>query len=366
MIRCFYIVFALLALTSCRVETGINSFSVDVDSELRKDVSFFDWFQCVRVIPLDEYCIVGNGQYSEPQYLSVSDDKIFILDDKTYNVYSFNLDGSFDKVISRRGRGAGEYSLAYAVRSSDCGNNITVLDPRGSLYFYSDEFVVKTEIKGIRAMHNFENAKGKSILFSSTEKPNLWMLKDGVPRSLNYISKIPLKGQFNAPNPFIKKGDELYYYEAFSGDIYNIDLQKETIDLMYSWDFGIHTSVMSNLSESGVDFFDYLKGESFDKVYPFLSIVMIGDCIFSDVLFQNEEYNLFYNIASRKCAFFKEFKEGVRFKTCQVKGDKLYLLVESDMVSKYVNDSILISNSGKPLDQISKRDNCVLLEYRTR
>lgn len=356
------IILGLTVFLSCNMNHPSPCLNVDIDCRLEEGTSFFDWFQNVRAVPLDKDLIISNGKFSEPQYYDISDSTLYILDVRSNNTYSFDLNGKYKKTIAKRGRGAGEYTLAYAIRISQSGKCVKVLDPRGSIYSYSESFEGSEQIEGLRAVHNFIEVGKKTVLFSSAEEPYLWILEDGISRPVRYDSTFPLKGQFNAPDPFIScQDDRLYYFEAFSGNIFELDFENDCAEPVYSWDFGKHNSEVVDMSDSTIDFFDYLKGESFEKVFPFLNMVMAGDCIFANVLFHNEEYSLFYNLSTKESAFFKKFKEGIEMKVSLYKNGRLYAIIEPEFLDNYVNDSIF--NNPEQLTFLKNWHNGILLEY---
>ena len=163
------IVSIIFSISAC-TNDGSIVLSLNIDAPECRNKSFCDYFSKVEIIPLEDSVILSNHQFSEPQYFAVTDESFFVLDERTNSVFRFDSAGRFIEETSRRGRGPGEYSLAYAIRTDEGSNTLRVLDPRGSVYYYditaSSRFVSSEEIDGVLAVQNFVQAGEKVILYN--------------------------------------------------------------------------------------------------------------------------------------------------------------------------------------------------------
>lgn len=311
------VVLMILSTSACNNDDAVV-LSVNADESEFQGQSLYDYFSKVEIIPLEDSVILSNHQFSEPQYFAVTDESFFVLDERTNSVFRFDSAGRFMEETSRRGRGPGEYSLAYAIRADEGSNTLRVLDPRGSVYYYditaSSRFVSSEEIDGVLAVQNFVQAREKVILFSSSEDRHLRVWDGKKLTDIPYRSGIPLKGQYNAADPVVCDNGNYFYYEGYSGNIYSLSEDLKTISLSYTWDFGRHTLISDKIKDPNYDFLTMLKNDMFDIVFPFTNLQVIDSVIWATVIYHNQEHSLIYDLKTGKYSFFRLFSEGVRFK----------------------------------------------------
>ena len=313
-----FLCYCVLLLTIIACDYSVDKsivLKVDVTTASSNIYSFFDFFERVDLIPIDNVYLISNGQFSEPQYFSVWENGFIILDEKNGGLYSFDKNGRFQKRLSERGRANNEYTLAYGIQTNNQTGTTTVLDPRCNLYRYQvdGEFIGKERIEGIIAVHNFIEKNGTSILFTASEKENLHLWNEGELITIDYNPAISPKGRFNAPYPFIEHNGVIYYYEGLTGSIYELNLSSALAEKRYSWDFGKHNIKISRLKESDNDFLTSLSGDFYNCVYPFLNLLWIRDVFIAGVLFHNTEHVLFYNTKNGASYLISQFKEGIKF-----------------------------------------------------
>ena len=361
------IVSIIFSISAC-TNDGSIVLSLNIDAPECRNKSFCDYFSKVEIIPLEDSVILSNYQFSEPQYFAVTDESFFVLDERTNSVFRFDSAGRFIEETSRRGRGPGEYSLAYAIRTDEGSNTLRVLDPRGSVYYYditaSSRFVSSEEIDGVLAVQNFVQAGEEVILFSSSEDRHLRVWDGKKLTDIPYRSEIPLKGQYNAADPVICDNGNYFYYEGYSGNIYSLSDDLKTISLSYIWDFGRHTLNSDKIKDPNYDFMNILKGDMFDIVFPFANLQIIDNVIWATVIYHNQEHSLIYDLDTGDHSFFRLFSEGVRFKFQARHKDNLYLMVEPESLHEFVNESVLDERGKVVLREIPKGQvNPVILKY---
>ncbi len=362
----FFYIIVLLCTVSCVRNEPYRVLTVNLNSSLNNELSFYDLFDKLDIIPLEDSCLISNGQYSEPQYLSIWDNGYFVLDERSGSLYSFGLDGSYKGTISRRGHANNEYDLAYGVQWNDKNNYISVLDPRANIYRYKNNgvFISAEHINGITAIHSFYEKNDTCVFFTSSDRENLHLWCHKKIRPIVYTPSISLKNQFNAPFPFIKKGNELYYYEGVSGDIYALNLSSCIMEKVFSWNFLMHNVDVARLQDPDYDFLTSLRHELYDCVYPFLNIAWLEDLLIANVLYHNAEHLLIYNLSTDQSYLIKEVKEGARIKFMVAKDDTLYLLTDSESLSEFVSLNILDDNNKEVYRSVhNTSSNPVLLKY---
>jgi len=364
--RFLAILLVVFVFPSCEALDEGEVLEVNILQLLKDKPSFFDFFEKVEIIPLDDSCLTSNGQYSEPQYFAVSDDGLFVLDERNFNVYSYDSAGRFRSVISRLGRAENEYSLAYGIRIDDQSGTLTVLDPRGNFFHYSQqgEFIEKERIGNEVAVHNFWKAEEGTLLFSSTDEKPLKKWDGTKVVDIPFSPAIPLKGTFNAPDPFMENEKGIYYYDGMSGSIYAIDMPSARIVPVWRWNFGAATADLSQIVRPEYDFMKSLEGSFYGSVFPFLNMMLWDNLLIADVLYNNREHSLFYDLYAKRAFFFDRFKEGIRFKAVAERDGVLYMLIEPEVLDEFVNAAVLDDENTSLLHAIQgKQTNAIILKY---
>ncbi|MBP3202849.1 MAG: 6-bladed beta-propeller [Bacteroidales bacterium] len=356
----------LFCLFSCQRKEKTDVLRVEILDDALDTYSFHDFFEKVEIIILEDSCLTANGQFSEPQYLSVWNGGFIILDERDGTSYSFDPEGLYLGEISRRGRAENEYSLAYGVDVNESSGIMTILDPRSTLYRYgiNGEFVGKEHIEGVVAVHGFCEQKDAIVLFSASSKENLSKWENGELSNIKYKAPFDLKNQFNAPYPFIEHEGNMYYYEGATGKIFALNLTDNMAKAVYSWDFGEHTAKISKLKKNREDFFATLKGDFYNCIYPFLNLTWTESVMVANVLYHNSEHSLFYDLSTGKSCLVHYFTEGVRFKFMTGYNNALYLLTDPESLDEFVCSEILDEENKARLKKIYEHQaNPIILKY---
>lgn len=171
------IIIILFSIYKCSPSTNTSSIYVDLDSD--NQVSIFDIFSKINIIPLEtnDACLIGNINK-----LIKYDSTIFILDSKQNIVLAFNHKGKFKYKIQRIGRGPGEYLYAYDFTINKYNHSIELLDCFGKLLIFNLDGTYKMTISlphPPSAYHKFTLLNQDSILFfTNSNRPNdclLWL-----------------------------------------------------------------------------------------------------------------------------------------------------------------------------------------------
>jgi len=338
----FVIAALLLAFCGCKStkDDGLK-LVMDIDNCLSISISFQDIFSTLDIIVLDPKHPLPFGKYSEPQMWSISNDGFFFLTDKG-QIMHYSLSGEFIAEYDEHGRGPGEFLMAYAMRLNERCDELTIIDPRGNLFEYSVSdsllFLKKEVVPNVLSIHNAYPIGDDWLLYSPSEE-DVFHLWDGEKLcDVKYSPNCNIKYSFNASEPFFYDRDTMYYYEGYSGNIFRLSADMRRMDRSFYWDFGPHTSSAGKVDFRKVDLFQYLKNDSYEKIFPFLNILKYNDVIYANVLYHNEEHSLFYDIKTNNSFFFKEFKEGYKFKADKVWNNSMYFVVESEYLKDYGAD----------------------------
>ena len=358
-------------LSACGIgpKDGSRVLHVDIDSALEEQVSVFDICSKIEIIPLSTDAMISNGMYSAPQSLVVCEDNLFILDDKSQNIVCFSTLGEYVKTFNKRGRGHGEYTMAYGM-TEDPGEVLSILDPTGRIFRYSINdsltFLDVKRIKGLKAIHIMSDlVDGHRALYSYSEDNLLSILDDkGKAQPVTYHIDKRIKNRHFSRNPFFLYNSSLFVFDSIDGSSYEVDCTSHTVFPRYKWDLGKYKTKVHHIArQKKEDFYEYLKTQSYNRVYPFLSIMSYGDKIYAEVILHNTEYMIVYDLETNKSSFFCETLEHVHFKPGVLRGNEMYLLVEPQYLSRFVNEKVVDKENMKRLSTVSDSSNVVLIKY---
>lgn len=139
----FYIiiVFFLLSISACNDSAKEEStvyrnpdVAVKVDPEKDDEVSVFDYFSEIEVIPL-ETNVESVFNYPFQRFI-VNGDKYYFLDEKQESIFVFGPEGQFLKKINKSGKGPGEYSLLYDFNINRFTGDLELMSAIGYIQVY--------------------------------------------------------------------------------------------------------------------------------------------------------------------------------------------------------------------------------------
>lgn len=103
----FYI--PLLTIVSCNnVEKATGIIDVENAIEIKTGHVLDPYIKSIEFIPLEW---TGENPIGWTQSIQLTEHFIYVLDQRTYIIYSFSLDGKYISALDRIGRGNGEYSI---------------------------------------------------------------------------------------------------------------------------------------------------------------------------------------------------------------------------------------------------------------
>ncbi len=316
--------FLLLSCSSNRNQTQ-SSF---IDLEREDNVSVFDIFESVDLIPLET---------NEQSLIAVIDkviyfnDRYYILDIKQQVLFCFDSAGKFLFRISQRGHAPEEYLRLEDFNIDSYNNQLLLLEPYGHLLVFDldGQFISKTRLPSeVHAYNEVFPLDTNRIVFSSLYNFELVFYN----RSKNII----YDRRYGARDEKITNANFMpvrctYYYNGhlyFSPQPSNeiINLSDSTV---FSWDFGKRTNT-KEVIENMENFILTTKIDVRPKERPYYEQYdWIGEEILGNIPFFNFESSryrfcalqtkhnfmkyIFYDKKTEKAFVFDKTKEGICF-----------------------------------------------------
>ena len=255
--RNFISLFIILSgvFCSCTNHTKSNRASfakesfISIDLEKNKEVSVYDFFSEVEIIPLET---TSNSLLTflmgTPDRVVLNEGKYYFMDDKQQAIIIFNDDGTFLNKMDYKGMGPGEYISVRDFNINRFTGNIEILSPEGRyiniydasgktfierLYFPSDMPVVHLFHHLSADIYVLLSCAGSIEMLFYSRKDNQFVrnnynLPEWIIRTVYRPSK----------NPFYVYNDTLCFKQNYNGDVFTVSPFDYELKPRYCWDFG--------------------------------------------------------------------------------------------------------------------------------
>ena len=321
-----YIASALLfiLLWSCVAPDGdVPDHHIKVDIDARHDVSVFDIFERVELIPLET---TDESIFQRVGELDYHNGVLYILDWRT--IFAFDATtGQFLFKIDDEGQGPQEYLHISNFEIDTERNIMLVLDPiaRNLIeYDLTGKHLRRTKLPEIiNAYWRLRYLGNNVIAFWTADNNNRLKFYD---RSQNSIlsEHLPIQGErniFDAWSAGIFSNNNLLISHAALNNIYEV-FPDGTYSLAYTWNFGrLNNSetIISNLPESWgrsqeeLDLLDRRVRNSEIVNYYFTRIGGNQTHRYAQIMRRNQYVHLLHNVVREHTYVFTKFSEGATF-----------------------------------------------------
>ena len=366
-----YTTVLLLMLCCCnpvsKKPDNIKVITVDIDNF--DDVSIFDIFEKVEVVPLetDESCLIRNIN-KFIYYNNI----FYIFDFQERKILAFDHNGKFKFEIDDRGQGPQEYLYLADFDINKEKNTLSLLD------------AMKAEINEYSLDGNFLNKHKIPQLVNSAYK-SIKHITDDTIAFWTYDYSNRLKFYSKEKNKIFKEcfpTDDSFFDnfsgEAFAYDYYiriNIDnnvyeiLPEGDVTVAYTWDLGKlnydHNKIKKPNYSNDPEEFEKFKEKLYASEvanYIFTSLGGNSRYIYSNVLRKNKNIKILHNKVTNKTVAFKETTEGADFWP-KYWTDSLVIGFFIDSPHRFVPDNVLDEENIRIRNQFREDDNPVLVKY---
>ena len=371
-----YLIFILLfTLSNCKEKDNkVDVKSINIDIDKMNEISFFDIFNKIEIIPLET---INESLMKEVQKVIYYNDNFFILDYNGQKIFSFDSSGNFRFKIDNKGQGPEQYINLVDFDIDQIENKLMfVSSVDATLHEYDlngfflhkynlpDNLFNCREIKCINIdtiafwTFDFEN---RLKLYS---KKNNCIIKECMPEKNNF---------FNTQNIAFPSCNNNYFTKAVDNDIFEISHNGD-ISVAYTWDFG-HLNIFPEKLEErrlgGNEAREFISKIFSSEVinYFFTALGCNSDYLYTQLIRKNKRINVFHNKKNKQGLVFEKTKENVYFYPAYWTDDFVigYVpthlpLVETDL-EKVIPDTILDQKNIDKKNNLNEDDNPILMKY---
>jgi hypothetical protein len=362
------LLFLMLLAISCKSVKDGDVSELHVNINKLHQVSVFDIFKKVELIPLEtneksliksiDKVIYSNGKY-------------YVLDKSRQLLLVFDEDGRYLKQIGTPGQGPNEYFNFTDFYISRFSQQIVLLSPSGILYFYDFDGIVQDKRKLEGDVFNYQTfaelTEDLIVLWSNvetdTEQIRIYSKKEKKFIGKYFIEKDPIN--MLSHSVFHEYGRDVYFSKATNNNVYKITPNQ--VYKVFKWDFGKENlkieqyNLPSNPQEKSNKIFEMFL----DSKLPY----MITDQNQTTTYYYarlringNESKHVFYCKENNKYLVFKKFSEDLSFSPYFWQDD--YVIGIGNVLGKtMVNATVLDADDAAILSKQTEEDNPCLVKY---
>lgn len=370
---------AVFLIASCNNDRSIFSYNevsdsvrIDINPRALSNVSFYDHYSNIELIPLE----------TTPISIVESIDKLvyhngifYILDIKQTTLFLFNEKGEFIDKVARKGKGPGEYVDLYDFNINEFTGNLELLDPWSRLLIFSPELEHIETIKiDQRIVHQFFNLNKDTIAFyafSEDEKLSFFsrsqgkiFRKDFKFEELEQLNLFPGTGYNNV---FHRFNDKILFAVPYSYEIF--DITKAHLESHRKLNFGKYNFKPENIEKDKDLFYheNYYKNLK-NEVIHIRYFYETENHIYSMFVFNSKFYSLLFNKTANSYDIIDQYKE-------EIGAVDIYTNIEDgsffrvmNLTPRHLNAymNILTEEQKKLIATVNPEDNPGLIRYKIR
>jgi hypothetical protein len=345
--------------------------SVKIDQKGHTDVSFFDYYGGIEIIPLETTteCII-----KEATKLIVLNGTTYILDSDQKSLFLFNENGKYLNKISNVGSGPGEYFELYDFCINRFTENIELLDPFGRIHIYSPDLTYLKSLRiDVRAVHQFINMNKDTIVFySESEAKKVLFYSRSTEtvfhRTFSFDDKLRQMPESSMGFSRLQLiGNKVVLFLPYSNIIYEI--QDTTVSNIHrEWDFGKYNFKPHKIEADQpiayyVQYAMNLKNEAFSFFLHF----ELERLVITRFIFNGKWMTLYYNKTDGSYDYFRKFTEDVSPPIIGYLDEQFaYTVTDIARISEPLNKNILTPEQAQLIESITPENNPVIIKYRLK
>lgn len=379
-IRKIWILFCFgMILTGCKKQISKYDeckfiYPIDIDS--RNDISLFDLFDSVEIIPLEtqKESLVAWGS---PR---IYKNRIYILENRLNIILCFDLNGKFLFRIDNIGQGPSEYQNLWTLSFDPFNDRLLLLETSGTLHEYTldGHFIRKINPpQQLTTIHEVEAVNKDTLMYyTKFEQKKIHFYSRQTGQVVKNIYEE--KDKLNSSPHFFNNNHQLYFLPSNQGNtVFNISNAK--LEPTYFWDFGKHNYDPEKLKFPPMNEEEWKKTEikwrlenipySFTEIYEnntYLYLLLNLNYTASLVhRIPPQQVHLFYNKHTGKYFIFNDFRERIEF-GFTISMDDTYINCTGNFARKEVllQADILKEKEKKILRQMKEDDNIYIIRFK--
>jgi hypothetical protein len=363
----------IIFICSCNNKANVSINTIKADLNTFDKVSIYDLFQKIEIIKLETD---SSALISYFKKVITFDNKYYILDFRSHEIFIYSDNGEFMNKISNIGEGPNEYYQISDFEIDTTSQTLVIIDPINSVLLKYDlcgTFKKRQSLPILeRSYYSLKFVSSDIILFWTfdyTNRAKFFSLSE------NEILSETFPEADNILNDF----DLLFPYGNFlcrpiSNTVFEYTVDCEITE-SYKWDFGILNNDEKKVAKAN----DLLSKMSEDVLMKKMLSSEIVNYIFANQggnskykmaqLFRNNKIlNVLYNIETKKSIVFDKTIENARFFPIYWTDDFIIgkKLETETSLDGCLPDEILDAKAKLMKSQINEMDNPILIKYHFR
>ena len=355
----------LFLFTSCVQERGnLNCYTLSVDLK-NSSLQYSDVFSGAEVIPLET---TDSSLIVYPFEVIEHKGYFYLYDLHLIKAFIFDEKGKFVRQIGNKGQGPREYTWLSSISIDKNRDVIHLIEPVNNYLTYTldGNFIEQKKYpddNDYQCFYPFDNYMAAWSIPSSNDSYCIYIFN---PETMEVLNKYYRGPALAVSQGFHYYKDNLYYHENMGNNVYQVT--KDSLKLVYQWDFGKENFVASDLD---LTFKDENKEHEYDLFWKYMKdgtvpYIKVGQA-------QNDDYNyvclryqykydksIFYRKNDGKYLIWGEEDWGIPTNALVFTDDYMIVLLKQN---NYNNFKPLLSESEREkLDALSEDDNPCLLK----
>ena len=365
------IMLILMCFTMCNQKAqDENSIFVDLDNP--ENVSLFDYFRFIELIPLETSQDVLIADITK---IILHQNIIYVLDQKQSIIFVFDQKGEFLLKIDKKGQGPGEYSSVQDININPFSGNLEILEPYGSLHIYdlSGNYIETKRVTydGFHAVHGFAIAANNIHLFYTRFDPKKFIY-------FNLDEKKLLREEFTenreisrllGAKSLYQYQDEWYIFRPIHPVVYKVGQEK--LEVAFQFNFGAYTKEGKTgtfSDESRSNWSKYLEEVFAQFPYSMNTVRHNSKYVLALLSWKdlNRMANVIYDNSAGESKFILNFKEKVRFEPDILTDDYVLANCNWGDLKKYITKEMLDDTQKKIFEELVQSEdetNPILIKY---
>ena len=357
----------LFFLLGCKQEqssTDILTLSVDLEqSSLRYD----DVFSNAEIILLET---TDSSLISKITNVDEYKSNYYIHDIRSVKALAFDYKGKFICQLGRKGQGPGEYSWLASIAIDKENDIIHLVEPLGRFHNYSPDGKYINSPKypdgnDYQHLHHFDNYMAAWTISSGSQSDCIIIFN---PETMEIVNSYCNGTRLLKEGNFYTYKNELFYYALLEPFRRVYKVSKDSLTLLYQWDFGNDNFDMYDLDLTYKDenyakeydlFWRYMK----DGTVPYLVVEQAqnNNYYYACLRFQYKyDKNVFYRKSDGKYLVFGEEDWPMKTNSHVFTDDYMIIALNPDNYENF--KPYLPDSERKKLDTLTEDDNPCLLK----
>lgn len=349
---------------------------VTVDLDHEKEISLYDLFSRVEIIPL-ETTSESIFDFSRLGEMRVHNGNYYVSAKKQNAIWQFDENGRFVKCINHYGDGPGEYIDLADFRFNRFTDDLEILCTRCYINVYDssgEKFKKRISLpeETFKAVHQFvELSPTEYILFAEFREGKKMLWYDVVKGEIiaeNYdIPSFILAKTFyhHSFTPFYVFNDTVHFVQGYNGDVFVAD-SVGGLKPKYQFDFGKYNFDISELKikEESIEFYmHYAQTTGAKYANSFIAYGENEKYYMSRFKYQKRIHHLLLNKKTGEAYSFKKLKEGCFCFPLCVDERHLYFIAMPQELPAFINPEVLSDEDQKKFYSVSLDDNPIVIKY---